>query len=963
MKKQCIRNKLKLNMPFSKKAISLVLMLSLCLASVIQPLSTSAGNLGTSSAQMETEAGAFTPVQDEAISAEKVVLKSADLKKTKDAVVLQYIGEEQFDRANHTMRLKQHEDLHTFVFQNLDGTRTLYVMDEDVKYIDANGETIDKDISLVSKTKGFGIVQNEVDLLIPNSVQNGIDVAYNGYAIKLTPQGLVTRASAKKEDNSIVYEGAFGTNTSLKYTPLLSGIKEDIILSSYMPNVNYTFVLETDGLRVRQNEGRYYLADPAKKDPVFYLGEILVYDAIGKPDMGTMTVTTVEEGQKYLLTITVDDEFLSDLTTEYPVTIDPSITISDSTTTGSIEDAPIFQNYPNTNFGTYAYNRVGTPSAAYGVGRTVVRLRGLIDSEEYQNITENQIVAAYFYVTEASGGAPQTVELYPLINANWTESTATWTKLPDYSADIDCSAVLSYNREAEFDITALVIAWKNGTHDEETGFILKHTNESLNKAICSSEFSTASKRPRVVVTYESNIYFQWPQAEIQVGQTKQLVVYTNPVGQTVSWESSDESIVTVSATGELMAKKMGIATIKATMWDFNGVPYEAYCTIFVRFSDGEYYLENQQTGCYAGVLESEIGGNAHVKQWNWGEDYLLKWTFTNLEGGYYSIKLTIPDPNTSYYLGVSNDSTGLNANVVLRTGTLTDGMKWKIEETDVGAYILIPKTGEANDYILATSTTSSTGGAILQQGAYMGNNNSYCDEWMICNFDYRCNVNHYYDEGFELRYQNAELPPDKRIRQYHNEVDKRLMRMFGIHLAGRYEAITSEADKFKGTVTADNINQTYQNYPDQLTTDGLRSSVNYEGTKWEKLVIWTGHILNYNMTSDSNLLRHSVVMTPHHTTTGSPNYILIPEEKVKMHNIYSFMHEMSHQFDAKDHYCLDLESEEVCGNTLCDRCYIVDYQSPCIMSNRTYDLYSFIYEDMYCNKCIDDINTYLNPRN
>ena len=116
------------------KAISMILILSLCLASVLQPLSTSAGELGTSSTQMETEAGAF---------------------------------------------------LHTFVFQNLDGTRTMYVMDEDVKYINTNGETIDKDISLVSKTKRFGIVQNEVELLIPNSVQNGIDVAYNGYAIKL----------------------------------------------------------------------------------------------------------------------------------------------------------------------------------------------------------------------------------------------------------------------------------------------------------------------------------------------------------------------------------------------------------------------------------------------------------------------------------------------------------------------------------------------------------------------------------------------------------------------------------------------------------------------------------------------------------------------------------------------------------------------------------------------------------
>ena len=59
------------------------------------------------------------------------------------------------------------------------------------------------------------------------------------------------------------------------------------------------------------------------------------YTNVGNRDShgtGTMKVTVVEEGEKYLLTIEADKEFLCDPTTEYPVTIDPTITVSDNVT-------------------------------------------------------------------------------------------------------------------------------------------------------------------------------------------------------------------------------------------------------------------------------------------------------------------------------------------------------------------------------------------------------------------------------------------------------------------------------------------------------------------------------------------------------------------------------------------------------------------------------------------------------
>ena len=193
---------------------------------------------------------------------------------------------------------------------------------------------------------------------------------------------------------------------------MLSGVKEDIVLNGYTANPNYTFTLETDGLFVHNNDGSYYLADSDKAEPIFYLGEILIYDAVGKPSVGTMTVSAIIEGEKYLLTVTADGDFLSDPTTVYPVTIDPSITVSDSTTTGSIIDSPIFEGYPDRNFATYLFNRVGTPSEeAYGIGRTVVKLSGLTSSNEYKTISANQITNVTFYAKEASGGSTQYINL------------------------------------------------------------------------------------------------------------------------------------------------------------------------------------------------------------------------------------------------------------------------------------------------------------------------------------------------------------------------------------------------------------------------------------------------------------------------------------------------------------------------------------------------------------------------
>lgn len=402
------------------KAVSLMVVISLLLTGTVLPVATASPfSDDVDSADSLILDDNMTKDDHLAIS-DEIILRADDPSIAEESMILKYIDSTQFNAARHTQRLTNLEDLNTYVFANADGTRSVYMMHENVKYIDKNGVVKEKDISLTNKAGGFGIVQSDIELLIPNDPAQGIDFEYSGFDIKLTPQDLAVSTSAVQSNNSIVYDEAYGENTKLVYTPLLSGVKEDIILTEYTADSTYTFILETDGLSLYNDGNRYYLAASGKADPVFYLGEIVIYDAIGKPDIGTMTVETILDGQEYLLTVTANDEFLSDPTTVYPVTIDPSITVSDTNTSGSIIDAPIFQGYPNRNFGTYLYNSVGTTDVNYGVGRTVIRLSGLTSSSEYNTITANQIQNVTFYAMEASGGecavykAPSTYKQYDL---------------------------------------------------------------------------------------------------------------------------------------------------------------------------------------------------------------------------------------------------------------------------------------------------------------------------------------------------------------------------------------------------------------------------------------------------------------------------------------------------------------------------------------------------------------------
>lgn len=672
------------------KLLSMIIATCLLLAGSTLPISATA-LIDDNNSPNEIVLNEEIPKSEDLILTDKAVLRIDDPEISEESMIPKYIDGSQFNAAGHIQRLTELEDLNTYVFANADGTRSVYIMYENVKYVDKNGIVREKDVSLKSKVGGFGIVQSDIELLIPTNPAHGIDFEYSGFAIKLTPQGLTSVASAVQSNNSIVYDEAYGENTKLVYTPMLSGVKEDIVLNGYTANPNYTFTLETDGLFVHNNDGSYYLADSDKTEPIFYLGEILIYDAVGKPSVGTMTVSAIIEGEKYLLTVTADSDFLSDPTTMYPVTIDPSITVSDSTTTGSIIDSPIFEGYPDRNFATYLFNRVGTPSEeAYGIGRTVVKLSGLTSSNEYKTISANQITNVTFYAKEASGGSTQYINLYPLTsNTTWTETSVTWNNIGSHTTSVNYGNTMYNGQWTAFNITYLVKAWKNETYPADAGFIMTNENEANDKCFYSSEYPTSSYRPYVVMTYDTAISLNYTSTSIVEGGTRTLVATTKPSGQTVTWSTSDSNIATVSSSGIVTAKKAGIVTITASMVDVDGITLTATCVVYVYITNGVYYFNNTSNNDsieFGG--ESSYGENEPLTAWMTSsttaptERYRI-FKLSYLGNGLYSVRSMLN--NTMGW--TRSDSQLISTTIGTSDSSVPATAKWYINHNGNGYYI------------------------------------------------------------------------------------------------------------------------------------------------------------------------------------------------------------------------------------------------------------------------------------
>ena len=134
-------------------------------------------------------------------------------------------------KKGHVHRLREQEaSLSTVTFQNSNGSKTSYVYSRPVKYIDENGEVKDKSTAITAELNRYAMLDNSVKAYFPHSITNGVEVAYDDYAITMTPITDRIIPAPILEGNAVSYGKVFDASTILRYQTKQNGIKEDIVM-------------------------------------------------------------------------------------------------------------------------------------------------------------------------------------------------------------------------------------------------------------------------------------------------------------------------------------------------------------------------------------------------------------------------------------------------------------------------------------------------------------------------------------------------------------------------------------------------------------------------------------------------------------------------------------------------------------------------------------------------------------
>lgn len=518
-------------------------------------------NTNLNSENSATESEIKTTTIYEGLKKGDMTLEQLQTAKLKESDIPEVVLKENIENLGHVNRLYEQEpDLSSVIFQNTDLTKTMYMFDSPVKYVDNFGKIKDKSNKLsFDNEKGYINKENDVKLAFPKALdsENKISLSYKDINISLAPlyekdsiskiteksddiqnqaaaakeiENIVSKAVLEKNEKAIAdtikYENAFGDNTSLRYTPTFEGFKEDIILDAYTGQNEFKFILDI-------NIGKELQAEASKNRILFYdsdeyiakLDPIYVYDSfIGEYDADKETHDTYDNEMKieqnedgsYLLTVIANREFLEDENTVYPVIVDPTLTINSlNGTKKNIVDACVYTGAPSEKFGMEGDNYIGIVGSAYGMnlgtGRMLLKFPALKNNTVFTSLYPYQILDLSFIAyTSQSASNASPLYAYWYNGAAWNENTVTYNSVKNYwsvsgSPQYQSNNVgTSYPSYMEFNLTENANIWSDNDYIADRGLIVKNSNElsqGYRKVLRSTDSSASGNKPQLVLTY------------------------------------------------------------------------------------------------------------------------------------------------------------------------------------------------------------------------------------------------------------------------------------------------------------------------------------------------------------------------------------------------------------------------------------------------------------------------------
>lgn len=258
------------------------------------------------------------------------------------------------------------------------------------------------------------------------------------------------------------------------------------------------------------------------------LDDLIINDSAGEEIARTpLRKRFYKDGSNYYLVIGVRTDVLNNMP-DGNLVFDPTLTTQPDGASGI--DVTLRGSLPDTNYGTYTI---------LGVNLTYTRSLIKFDLSAIPNGSTIDAANFYSYHSGSGGHVFSSHNMYSILPANigWTEMGATWNKRDgtnNWAGSLGCSTIgTDYSNTVlgvlsgytddptgtEYNV-ALNTSEVTGWLTNNAGFIIIYTPGNSLPSVFSSDYSTASQRPKLVIQY----------TEANASPTNDSLTFTNPDG-------------------------------------------------------------------------------------------------------------------------------------------------------------------------------------------------------------------------------------------------------------------------------------------------------------------------------------------------------------------------------------------------------------------------------------------------
>lgn len=441
----------------------------------------------------------------------------------------------------------------------------------------------------------------EIELVEGKKSHARKDTSNKNKAKKLTKEQrkLMTASELYAVDsnqNSALEYNDIYENTNVRYDINPTSVKESVIITK-APNkkVSYSYNIKADGLVAQLNENDsisfYEKTDTKKQNAVFVMPAPLMYDA---NDIYCYDIETTLKQKKgvYVLTYKPDYNWLKAKDRAYPVVLDPTTYVANST-----QDAYTYSadEYQNRNIGSENQIKVGRSTWKDPAGDT---FETFIRFDELPTIPDGYVInsALLMLTTKAYHGTWQELEVGAhKITEDWTNKLNQPLPLINYLNQPDAESFPratahivrgEVDTEVGFEISALVNEWyEDPTTNYGVKLSLAETPPTDADNVLFHSSRATSGIPYLSITCEEYI----PVTDIEITEKCDELELTNlssyfdvaatvypenATNKEVIWEVEDENIAYYN-NGQIYGVNIGTTTVTAKSAD-NGEIFDSF---------------------------------------------------------------------------------------------------------------------------------------------------------------------------------------------------------------------------------------------------------------------------------------------------------------------------------------------------------------------------------------------------